>query len=149
MENKTPIRAGILEARRTPGAVLSEEREATPADDKVAYVVWKREDRPYLLDLIGGPTGNECYCVDDNLVSTLLRKLREDEWGFCICAGTPGSWDRVVVDVEGMFDALKGLMPTPETNDGHCPVCGRGRIMSDPDDRTRWVCVTGCNEFFM
>lgn len=149
MKNKTPIRAGILEARRTSASDLSDGKEATPQDDQVAYVVWERGDRTHLIDFVGGATGREEFRVNGHLVRTLLKKIREDEWGFSICAGIPGAWDHVVVDAEGMFEALKGLMPTPESVDGHCPVCGAGRIMYDTEDRTRWVCLSNCHSFFI
>lgn len=59
-------------------------------------ILTKNERR--IFRLIGGVTGYESFYID----SDLRNVKRMCEKGWCACAGTKGSWDKLVIPAEEM-----------------------------------------------
>lgn len=63
---------------------------------------------PFRLEFRGGPTGYESYRLQPGLLHDLEDWLRDDgAAGFCICAGTPGSWPSCSVKVGDVLTSIR------------------------------------------
>lgn len=62
-----------------------------------------RENQPVVSVTDGGVTGGESVYADEYFLSCGPRN------GWCVCAGTPGRWDRLVIPPKEMRAALTAL----------------------------------------
>jgi hypothetical protein len=73
---------------------------------KVSEVEVSYEVTDGVLNLIGGPTGYESFCIKDATISRMTEK------GWWACAGTKDRWDSVFIPAEEMrkaFETLKDI----------------------------------------
>lgn len=56
--------------------------------------------------LIGGPTGYESFSIGSRYTDLNGMCLK----GWCACAGTPGTWDRLVISAEEMKKAIPSYL---------------------------------------
>ncbi len=68
---------------------------------QLAYA--ERSPKKVILRFIGGPTGHECYYVQDLLMPVSFPKPEK----LCICAGTLNSWEHCTVKWVDVINFLK------------------------------------------
>jgi hypothetical protein len=105
-----PRCAGVIEARRIrlgthfdKRIIKADESKDISVPQNVIWVIYERLNaepgRQFLFKLLeGGVTGYESFYIDSYVYEDILKSIKnkeEDYW--TAYAGTPGSWDRLVV----------------------------------------------------
>lgn len=105
-----PRTAGVIIAARTRigtkierGISKEDPSKSISVPQNVIWVIYERpnakEGRQFLFKLLeGGITGYESFYIDSYVYEDILRATRAKEEDYWVaCAGTAGSWDRLVV----------------------------------------------------